>query len=71
MNEEGTQHHVSLNGSLVLLDRPVSASGSTYQVEVVNGHASDFRDGPSYSETITGKGKKAVLYLCTTYYSSN
>ena len=54
MNEEGTQHHLSLNGSLVLLDRSVHASGSRYSVEVVNGNANGFETGPTYREIITG-----------------
>lgn len=55
MNKDGVQHHISLNGSLVLLDRPQSASGTQYHVEVVNGIVGLTRSGPEYTETITGK----------------
>ncbi|KAL4239205.1 Protein sidekick-2 [Mactra antiquata] len=52
VNTEGVRHQITLNGSLVLLDRKIGDSANYYKVEVLNGIANSLQEGPSYYLTI-------------------
>lgn len=55
MNTAGSRHQITLDGSLVLLDRDTSDSGNSYRIEALNGNTNTFEDGPVYSVTVAGK----------------
>ena len=54
VNTEGSNYQVTLNGSLVLLDRRTIDSGSNYKVEALNGNTNTLEIGPNYNIIVTG-----------------
>lgn len=54
MNTEGSKYQVTLNGSLVLLDRAIGDNANYYKVEALNGNTNTFEQGPNYDVIIQG-----------------
>jgi hypothetical protein len=54
MNTEGSKYQVTLNGSLVLLDRGIGDNANYYKVEALNGNTNTLEQGPNYDVIIQG-----------------
>ena len=54
MNDESVRHQVTLNKTLVLLDRGIQDSRHTYQPEALNGNTGDEQTGPTVNLSVLG-----------------
>lgn len=55
MNTVGFRYQITLNGSLVLLDRKVTDGINSYKIEALNGNTNTIEEGPVYNVTVLGK----------------
>ncbi|XP_053380573.1 protein sidekick-2-like [Mercenaria mercenaria] len=64
MNVEGSRYQVTMNGSLVLLDRKIDDSANYYKIDALNGYINPtdnpFKEGPVFYVTVTANSQGAA-----------